>query len=259
MTCTLTWLIWGGRSGELWGNTTRILNRCFSSEKQTNKILLFWCLWQHFAGQLLKKTVQTTELKNTLVRRKDFGLIWNEMHILFLNETTHSHCQVCTGLNETFHLWVFLPSLKNDSIELTFEARCCSKIKSQFLFVKHWHKMSHPLWKISFSLCCPLALSPLLLDFDWSYFIQIHSFAQMFRSPINCIFQRVKWNVSPPLPSTYWCSAGCSRSSSLEILMLLGFWWGSENWLLYWRNLHWHLEIPNKTEDFTNGEGKKNQ
>lgn len=39
--------------------------------------------------------------------------------------------------------------------------------------------------------------------------------------------------------------------------MLLGLWWRSENWLPYWWNLDWHLEIPNQTGCLTNGERKK--
>lgn len=39
-----------------------------------------------------------------MVRIKDFGLIQNETQSLLLNEMTLSHCQLCTGLNEAFHL-----------------------------------------------------------------------------------------------------------------------------------------------------------
>lgn len=120
------------------GNWITDLNLLFFQWKTNKKILLLWCLWQHFVGQLLRKAVQITELKNTMVRRKDLGLIWNKTHSLFLNEMTLSYCQVCAGLNETFNLWVFLPSLKNISIKLTFEANW----NSNFLFVKHWHKTS---------------------------------------------------------------------------------------------------------------------
>lgn len=40
--------------------------------------------------------------------------------------------------------------------------------------------------------------------------------------------------------------------------MLLGVWWGSENWLSCWWNLYWHLKIPDQTGALTDRR-EKNQ
>lgn len=54
-----------------------------------NQVVFHWekksyCfnLWQSFVVHLLKKAIETTELKNTMVRIKDFGLIQNETQSL---------------------------------------------------------------------------------------------------------------------------------------------------------------------------------
>lgn len=130
-------------------------------------------------------------------------LVWFEIkHVLFFSMKRPfpflSRCQVCAGLNETFHLWLFFPLLKTIPSSSLLKQGTAPKWKSDFLFVKHQHKMFHPFWKISFSLCHLLTLSLLLLAFDWNYFIQIHSFTQMLRSPWNCIFERVNWDISLP-------------------------------------------------------------
>lgn len=184
MARTLTWLIWGGRSGELYEERSWILIRWSSTEKQKS---YFLNLCQHFVGHLLKKAIETTELKNTMVRIKDFGLIWNETQSL-LNEMTLYHCQLCTGLNEIFQLWLFFLFLKNNSLGFTFEAKYCSKMKVQLLICETLVQNVSTFLKISFLPCHLLILSSLPLTFDWNYFVQIHSFTQMFRSPWNYIF-----------------------------------------------------------------------
>lgn len=185
MARTVTWLSWGGRSDEFQEKRSQILIRWSSTGKKKS-----YCfnLWQHFVGHLLVKATEIMELKNTMVRIKDFGLIRNETQALFLNEMTLSHCQLCTGLNETFHLWLFFLFLKNNSLEFTFEARYCSKMKVQLLICETLVQNVSTFLKISFSPCHLLILSSLPLTFDWNYFVQIHSFTQMFRSPWNCIF-----------------------------------------------------------------------
>lgn len=128
--------------------------------KQKNPTVLVFLA--AFCWTVTQKAVEITELKNTMERRKDFGLIWNETCSLFLNEMTLSHCQVCTDLNETFHLWVFFPPLRNSSIELTFEARCCSKMKAWLLVCETLAQNVSPFLKNQFLPLLPLnPFSPL--------------------------------------------------------------------------------------------------
>lgn len=142
MACALTCLIWAGSSGELGANRSRILIWCFSSEKQTKKSYCFGVsgniLLDNYSERLLNNWTEKYPGED---KRFWFGSKRNAFSFSQWNDPFPLPSVRRLEWNISF-VSIFSPLLKTIPSSSLLKQGTAPKWKSNFFFVKLWHKIS---------------------------------------------------------------------------------------------------------------------